>query len=98
MYQIKYGFNKEAFDVKVESSQMYEEEKGYGFLPFSKKSGGADRFTQTAGWNFTEDGRKGIGYPLRFQAVVPNKGTYRVKVALKAGEEAVKGLSLLCRA
>lgn len=94
MYQIKYGFIKEAFDAKVESSQMYEEEKGYGFLPFSKKSGGADRFTQTAGWNFTEDGRKGIGYPLRFQAVVPHKGTYRVKVALKAGEEAVKGLSL----
>ena len=94
MYQIKYGFNKEAFDAKVESSQMYEEEKGYGFLPFSKKSGGADRFTQTAGWNFTEDGRKGIGYPLRFQAVVPHKGTYRIKVALKAGEEAVKGLSL----
>ena len=94
MYQIKYGFNKEAFDAKVESSQMYEEEKGYGFLPFSKKAGGADHFTQTAGWNFTEDGRKGIGYPLRFQAVVPHKGTYRVKVALKAGEEAVKGLSL----
>lgn len=94
MYQIKYGFSKEAFDAKVESSQMYEEEKGYGFLPFSKKAGGADRFTQTAGWNFTEDGRKGIGYPLRFQAVVPHKGTYLVKVALKAGEEAVKGLSL----
>lgn len=94
MYQIKYGFNKEAFDAKVESSQMYEEEKGYGLLPFSKKAGGADRFTQTAGWNFTEDGRKGIGYPLRFQAVVPHKGTYRIKVALKAGEEAVKGLSL----
>lgn len=94
MYQIKYGFNEDAFDAKVESSQMYEEEKGYGFLPFSKKSGGADRFTGTAGWNFTEDGRKGIGYPLRFQAAVPHKGTYRIKVALKAGEEAVKDLSL----
>ena len=94
MYQIKYGFNEDAFDAKVESSQMYEEEKGYGFLPFSKKAGAADRFTGTAGWNFTEDGRKGIGYPLRFQAAVPHKGTYRIKVALKAGEEAVKDLSL----
>lgn len=94
MYQIKYGFNEDAFDAKVESSQMYEEEKGYGFLPFSKKSGSADRFTGTAGWNFTEDEGKGIGYPLRFQAAVPHKGTYRIKVALKAGEEAVKDLSL----
>lgn len=94
MYQIKYGFNKDAFDEKVESSQTYEEEKGCGFLPFSKKAGGADRFTGTAGWNFTADGRKGIGYPLRFRAAVPQKGTYRVTVVLKAGVEAVKDLSL----
>ena len=50
-----FSFTENGDGVRVTSHDLYEEQKGYGFLDCSTTSVSADRFTGTGGWNLREE-------------------------------------------
>lgn len=92
-------------------SVFYEEERGWGFLPYYTE-GETDHYTGTGAWNPREKNRaektpeivwrregamvNQAGYPLRFRADVPENGVYAVTVTLQAGEKGADGIRLYC--
>ncbi|ODM02517.1 rhamnogalacturonan acetylesterase [Eisenbergiella tayi] len=50
-----FSFTENGDGVRVTSHDLYEEQKGYGFLDCSTTSASADRFTGTGGWNLREE-------------------------------------------
>ena len=110
MFQQKYTFTGTGDGIPVSSRDIYQEEKGYGFLDPAKGGIGWDRHTGTGGWNPAGDGRvmpevsmtdseygvqlHGKGVPLRFRASVPEKGVYAVTVTIQGGSGGLNRLNL----
>lgn len=89
-------------EYQIQSDELFSEERGYGLLPVhSKLYRPADRFYNTAGWlprtqedmsrfqyTQTEFGvqLEAKGIPLRYRAMVPEAGVYRVSIYINGGE------------
>ncbi|MBN2221106.1 MAG: hypothetical protein JW708_02795, partial [Vallitaleaceae bacterium] len=94
----------------VHSEELFSEEREYGLLPLQKEAfRPADRFKNTAGWlpwkedepcpcdyEQTKYGAQleAKGVPLRFRALVPEAGVYKVSIQIDGGEQGLNAIHI----